>query len=145
VNELTVSDVLRQAAGDIEYHGWYPGGSSGDERRCIWTGVHKVIQAYRTTNPLDYLGFLLQDVENVLMKVTNTTNVEHLFQLNDSQRPEEGKQWAVTTLLEAAKHADAHSVVEGTDTDFPWTRVCGPTTNAENPLKRFLKKLKLVK
>lgn len=157
--KVTASLNLLNAAQDIEDYGWVPEGGGpntvdpyGTYPRCPWTGLMRAIERDRIASKEDYEHYraVINIAEQALVAVTGAIELSDFFLINDHQDLDKGKEWALKALRDAAFHVMngapvPDSVTGETDTDSIQEPESGTTTSAENPVKRLLKRLRLVK
>jgi hypothetical protein len=97
-------DVIDQAAADIEQYGWRNGPATGGDEydangtypRCVWIGVLRASE--KLTYEMGPYQESFTDIEYELFDHFQVGSPAELFELNDSQPPEEGQEWAVENL-----------------------------------------------
>jgi len=145
-----VINILLEAASDIEDYGWNPRGADheneydpfGTYARCPWVAVIRVIERISAMHPGENTGTLLARAEDALVAVAHVKDIIALFDLNDSIPEEQGKQWAINLLKNAADFVSGVPVSDLVTEEMAIVSTkpmeSGNTTNAVNPAKRLL-------
>lgn len=93
--------VFEEAANYIDEYGWWGGGSgTTNESTCIANALWNVLHGQVHT-------LVIAKYQDALMRQLACTTLFEVFELNDSQPLEDGKEWAVTNLREVAEYVRA--------------------------------------
>lgn len=150
-------EVLLGAADDITLYGWKSGSAEiedtdpfGTYPRCVWIALMRSAEA-EALDAKEYdvsydKSEIVWEAEQALIKAAGVETISDVFDINDIQSPEEGKQWAVDLLNRAAELITVPVQSERPkDSVLTEPTESGNTSNAESRVKRFLRKLHLVK
>lgn len=145
--------ILFDAADDIELYGWKAAGADIDEidpngayPRCVWIGIMRAAESRNSSDVEFHRSSAVLLAEDALVEAAGVNTISDVFDLNDAQCPDEGKQWASNLLDKAADLLIARALSENPKDSVSTEQTeSGNTPNVESRVKRFLRKLHLVK